>query len=188
MKVSAYKILVICYIATATVLFGFGLSNNLAFEENVDNIKARDWTFDRLPRLKLKTADNKNGFLRTEELDSTISQELFSQTRKPFVPPAQPEILAEPSQAPPIEAFSPEPQPVPVIAPTADPAQFKLLGTANISGRWRALVLVTEQSEANWTEVGNKVLDWSITAIRPHEISLENAGKNFVLKQYVENK
>lgn len=190
MRVNAYKTLIICYVTTATVLFGFGFSDNLAIEQNIENIAALDWKFDRVPRLKLTTTDNKNGLLRTEVLDSTISQELFSQTRKPFVAPVQPVTLVEPPQAlpPPPEIVTPEPQPAPVAAMVSDPARFKLLGTANISNRWRALVLVTEQPEANWTEVGNKVLDWTITAISPHEILLENAGQNFVLKQYVENK
>jgi hypothetical protein len=188
MKVDAYKVLVFCYIAIAAVVFGLRSSDYLAFKDNVDSIAVVDWNFDRVTKLKLTRKDNNNISLSAEEIGSTISQELFSQTRKPFVLPVQPVILVEPPPEPPRQAYTPEPQLAPLAAPATDPARFKLLGTANISNRWRALVLVTEQPEANWSEVGNKVLDWTITAISPHEIMLENAGQNFVLKQYVENK
>lgn len=101
---------------------------------------------------------------------STFSQSLarplfFEGRRLPSPPPK--EIKVEPPKPLPLPPPPPPPPPKPVVLPD----KIKLLGVVIRAEDWKALIEIPPQSAA-WFKVGDRIAEWTITAIEENRVVL----------------
>src|SRR5262249_4679502 len=117
---------------------------------------------------------------------STFSQSLarplfFEGRRFPSPPPK--EIKTEPPKPAP-----PPPPPPPPPKPVVLPDKIKLLGVVMQATAWKALIEIPPHS-AEWFKVGDKIAEWTITAIEENNVVLSHrSNKTATLALYSDAK
>jgi len=126
----------------------------------------------RVPRV---IADLEQPALST--FSQSLARPLFFEGRK-FPSPPPKEIKAEPPKP------APPPPPPPPPKPVVLPDKIKLLGVVMQAADWKALIEVPPQP-AVWFKVGDKIAEWTITAIEENRVVLSHrSNKTATLALY----
>jgi|SRR5262249_45060494 len=107
----------------------------------------------------------------------SLARPLFFEGRRLPSPPPK-EIKIEPPKPP------PPPPPPPPPKPVVLPDKIKLLGVVIRAKDWKALIEIPPQS-ATWFAVGDKIAEWTITAIEENRVVLSHrSNKTATLALY----
>jgi len=114
------------------------------------------------------------------EFSQTLARPLFFETRRLPVPQPKPIKLEPPKPAPP-------PPPPPPPKPVTLPDKIKLLGVLMQSQTASALIETPPQSAA-WHKIGDRIADWTITAIEENRVVLRHdSARSATLPLYSES-